>query len=124
MPLVGKGRLSVQPVSDAAFATVIRMGHQGGWIAKAVKGPWVAAGSDSVDPSAAVNKEEEKKKDGVEEEEEEETRIKEKPPAKAGKKRTAAAAATAAAAEGGAAEAQATPAAADEGLRRSKRGRG
>jgi hypothetical protein len=123
MPLVGKGRLSVQPVSDAAFATVIRMGHQGGWIAKAVKGPWVAAGSDSVDPSAAVNKEEEEKKDGVEEEEEE-TRIKEKPPAKAGKKRTAAAAAIAAAAEGGAAEAQATPAAADEGLRRSKRGRG
>lgn len=43
MPLVGKGRLSVQPVSDTAHAAILRMGARGGWVARSVKGPWVAS---------------------------------------------------------------------------------
>lgn len=104
MPLVGKGRLSVQPVSDLAFAAVVRMGERGGWVAQSIKGPWVRAGEEGVlaAPESSASE------------------AKEQPAAKgAGKKRAAPSAkqeasSSAAPDEGGQEE---------DGLRRSKRGR-
>lgn len=31
LPLINRGRLSVQPVPDAGFATIVRLGEEGGW---------------------------------------------------------------------------------------------
>ena len=111
MPLVGKGRLSVQPVSDVAFAAIVRMGKEGGWVAKSIKGPWVAIGSGSASPGppeAATQ---------GEDADETEPPKRSTAAAKAGKKRTSGAVATGA---GGKAN---VPPVADDGLRRSKRGR-
>lgn len=112
MPLVGKGRLSVQPVSDVAFAAIIRMGKEGGWAAKGVKGPWVAAAEKEPERDAEAKEATSRSQnaDGSQEP------VAKKPPVQASKKRPSGSVASV----GG--KDDSAPAT-DDGLRRSKRGK-